>query len=156
MPLDSLGVANALRIIGAEALRLWASGHIEKTERLATGGPYAYTRNPLYLGSLLVGMGVAVASWRIEAAVVAGLYFIAFYPAVIYEESTFLRGKFGAAYDNWAQFVPIFLPRLNASGPNLTRFGWDRVDRNREWRTAAAVPLLALALYARARWLPHL
>jgi len=62
----------------------------------------------------------------------------------------------GAAYDNWAQFVPIFLPRLNASGPNLTRFGWDRVDRNREWRTAAAVPLLALALSARARWLPHL
>jgi len=149
-------LVGGLLAVAGEALRLWASGHIEKTERLATGGPYAYTRNPLYLGSLLVGMGVAVASWRIEAAVVAGLYFIAFYPAVIYEESTFLRGKFGAAYDNWAQFVPIFLPRLNASGPNLTRFGWDRVDRNREWRTAAAVPLLALALYARARWLPHL
>src|SRR6185295_12265592 len=107
-----------LLAVAGEALRVWASGHIEKTERLATGGPYAHTRNPLYLGSVLVGLGVALASWRIEAAVVAGLYFVAFYPAVIYEESTFLRGKFGADYDLWAQFVPIFLPRPNPSGPN--------------------------------------
>ena len=44
-----------------EAVRIWASGHIEKTRRLATGGPYAHSRNPLYLGSLLIALGVAVA-----------------------------------------------------------------------------------------------
>ena len=153
--LFSLVLGGVLAVAG-EALRVWASGYIEKTQYLATGGPYAYTRNPLYLGSVLVGLGVAVASWRLEAAVVAGLYFVAFYPAVIYEESTFLRGKFGAEYDEWARFVPIFLPRLNPAGPNRSRFQWERVDHNREWRTAAAIPLMALALYARARWLPPL
>lgn len=151
----SMAVGGALAVCG-EALRIWASGHIDKTERLATGGPYAYTRNPLYLGSVLVGMGVALAAWRLEAAVVAALYFLAFYPAVIYEESTFLRGKFGADYEQWARFVPIFLPRPNPSGPRLTTFDWARVERNREWRTALAIPVLAIALYARARWLPHL
>jgi protein-S-isoprenylcysteine O-methyltransferase Ste14 len=60
--------AGLLLGFAGEAVRLWASGHIEKTKALATGGPYAHTRNPLYLGSVVMAAGVAVASaspcWR--------------------------------------------------------------------------------------------
>jgi protein-S-isoprenylcysteine O-methyltransferase Ste14 len=149
----SLAVGGALAVTG-EALRIWASGHIDKTENLATGGPYALTRNPLYLGSLLVGLGVAVAAASAGAAVLAVAYFAVFYPAVMVEEARFLRAKFASEYDRWAAAVPMFLPRLWPAGPRASRFAWRRVARNREWRTALAVPVLALALYARARWLP--
>jgi protein-S-isoprenylcysteine O-methyltransferase Ste14 len=149
----SLVVGGLLALLG-ESLRIWASGHIAKTEELATGGPYAHTRNPLYVGSLLVGLGVAVAVSSLWAALVAVLYFAAFYPSVIREEAAFLRDRFGAPYDEWARAVPVFLPRLRPAGPRSTRFEWSRVRRNREWRTAIAIPLLALALFARARWLP--
>jgi protein-S-isoprenylcysteine O-methyltransferase Ste14 len=149
----SLAVGAALAAAG-EALRIWASGHIDKTEQLATGGPYALTRNPLYVGSLLVGLGVAVAAASAGAALLVVAYFALFYPAVMREEAGFLRAKFGQAYDEWAAAVPMFVPRLRPAGPRGSRFQWSRVARNREWRTALAIPVLALALYARARWLP--
>jgi protein-S-isoprenylcysteine O-methyltransferase Ste14 len=146
----SIAAGLAIAALG-EIIRLWASGHIEKTERLATGGPYAHTRNPLYVGSALlaVGFGVAAASVWVVAAVVA--YFAAFYPAVIREEARFLRGKFGEEYETWARDVPAFLPRLFPAGPRSSRFAWSRIARNREWRTALALPLLGLLLYLRAR-----
>jgi protein-S-isoprenylcysteine O-methyltransferase Ste14 len=149
----SLVIGGALAVAG-EALRIWASGHIEKTERLATGGPYALTRNPLYVGSLLVGLGVAAAAANVWAAAITLLYFAVFYPAVMSEEAAFLRARFGEEYDRWAAAVPMFLPRILPAGPRASRFGCARVRRNREWRTALAIPVMALALYARARWLP--
>ena len=136
----SLLVGLPLACIG-EALRLWASGHIEKTKLLATGGPYAHSRNPLYVGSLLIALGVAVAA-----------YVLAFYPAVVREEAAFLAAKFEAEYAAWAAAVPLFWPRLAPGGPRSSRFEWARVRMNREWRTALAVPLLAVVLLA----VPHL
>ena len=106
------------------------------------------------MGSLLVGLGVAVAAASVWAAALALAYFAVFYPAVMREEARFLRAKFGEPYDRWAAAVPMFLPRPWPAGPRESRFQWSRVARNREWRTALAIPLLALALYARARWLP--
>lgn len=145
----SIAIGLAVAALG-EVIRLWASGHIEKTERLATGGPYAHTRNPLYVGSVLlaVGFGVAAASPWVVGAVVA--YFAIFYPAVIAEESRFLRAKFGSDYDTWAHEVPAFLPRPTPAGPRTSRFDWTRVARNREWRTALALPVLGVLLYVRA------
>jgi protein-S-isoprenylcysteine O-methyltransferase Ste14 len=135
-----------LLVLG-EALRIWASGHIEKTERLATGGPYAHTRNPLYLGSLLLALGVAVACSSLAVAALAGLYLAAFYPSVIREEAAFLSQKFGADYEAWARAVPIFLPRLAQGGPRATRFSWSRVAKNREWRTALALTVVVFGLW---------
>src|SRR6185295_19801094 len=82
-------VAGALLAVAGEAVRLWASGHIDKTRALATGGPYAHTRNPLYLGSLLLALGVAVASASVWVVVAVCVYFVAFYPAVMREEAQF-------------------------------------------------------------------
>jgi protein-S-isoprenylcysteine O-methyltransferase Ste14 len=144
----SIAAGMAVATIG-ELIRLWASGHIEKTEKLATGGPYAHTRNPLYVGSVLlaVGFGIAAASVSVVLAVV--VYFAVFYPAVIAEEARFLRAKFGEPYDAWARDVPAFLPRVLPGGLRTSRFDWARVRKNREWRTALALPVLAALLYLR-------
>lgn len=139
-------------VLCGEAIRLWASGHLEKTRALATGGPYAYTRNPLYLGSALMAAAVAAASASPWVAVAVAGYFLAFYPRVVREEARFLRDRFKADYETWAAEVPPFWPRLRPGGPRATRFEWRRVGVNREWRTAAALPAVALLLYLRGRW----
>jgi protein-S-isoprenylcysteine O-methyltransferase Ste14 len=142
LPLAALG----------EAIRIWASGHIEKTKRLATGGPYAHTRNPLYVGSLAMGLGVAVACASPWVVLAVAAYFLAFYPSVMREEEAFLAAKFEEEHVAWAAAVPLFWPRLTPGGARSSRFEWARVRVNREWRTAAALPLLAALFFA----LPHL
>ena len=151
--LESLLVAAPIALAG-EALRIWASGHIEKTLALATGGPYAHTRNPLYVGSALLALaaGVATASPWAVAALMA--YLALFYPSVIREEAAFLRTKFGAEYAQWERDVPLFIPRPTPGGPRASRFLWSRVSRNREWRTLAALPLAFALLWARGAYLP--
>ena len=137
--------------IPGEALRIWASGHIEKTRTLATGGPYAFTRNPLYLGSLLITLGVVLASRSVWAALVVAAYGGAFYPSVVREEAGYLRQNF-SEYDAWAAKVPLFLPSPVPGGPRATHFSWARVTRNREWMAALAVPGIVLLLCLRC-WL---
>jgi protein-S-isoprenylcysteine O-methyltransferase Ste14 len=136
-------------VVLGEAARVWASGHIEKTLKLATGGPYAHSRNPLYVGSLLLALGVAVACASPWVVLAVGVYFVAFYPAVMREEADFLRKKF-PEYARWEAEVPLFRPRLTPGGPRESRFEWSRVRVNREWRTAAALPLIAALLYVRS------
>jgi hypothetical protein len=149
----SLAIGFGLGVIG-EALRLWASGHIEKTRVLATGGPYAHTRNPLYVGSVLMAAGIAGASASPWVAAAVAAYLLAFYPAVIREEAGFLAGRFPGEYAAWAQAVPLMLPRLRPAGPRTSRFSWARVAANREWRTAVALPAVLLVLALRGRLLP--
>ena len=139
--------------VAGEAIRVWASGHIEKTRALATGGPYAHTRNPLYVGSTLIALGVGIASSSVVVVATVAAYFLLFYPAVIREESAFLLRTFGEDYAAWAREVPAFLPRPTPGGPRRSRFDWARVRANREWRTALALPLLVLILFARSAWL---
>jgi protein-S-isoprenylcysteine O-methyltransferase Ste14 len=140
----SIAIGLPIALLG-EVLRVWASGHIDKTESLATGGPYAYSRNPLYLGSLMICLGLAAALGSLVAVVVA-VYFVVFYPSVMREESDFLRRRFQEEYAMWAKAVPMFMPRLTPGGPRGTRFSWRRVRRNLEWRTVAAVLGVAVLL----------
>jgi protein-S-isoprenylcysteine O-methyltransferase Ste14 len=144
----SLLLALPLAVTG-EAVRVWASGHLEKTKALATGGPYAHTRNPLYLGSLLIAIGVAVACASVWAVLAVTTYFALFYPVVMREEAAFLASRFPDAYAQWAAAVPLFLPRITPAGPRASGFRWARVRANREWRAAAGLPLLTLLLWAR-------
>ena len=147
----SLAAGGALAWAG-EAIRLWASGHIEKTRALATGGPYAHTQNPLYLGSLLIAAGMALASASLWAALLVAGYALAFYPSLLREEASFLRRKFGDAYEAWVAAVPVLLPRPRPSGPRETRFAWPRVSSNREWRAIVGLAAALVALWARGRF----
>lgn len=95
------------------ALRALASGHLRKNAALATTGPYAFTRNPLYLGSFLMGVGFTIASGRWFLGIAFAALFLGIYVPVMRVESTTLRELFGESYQRYAQAVPLFLPRLS-------------------------------------------
>src|SRR3984885_2724299 len=104
-------VLGAIVVVPGLFIRALASGHVRKNEALATSGPYAYTRNPLYLGSLLMGIGFAIAARSWWVGVVLVVMFFAIYLPVIRDEEKFLREKF-PEFDVYAQRVPRMLPRL--------------------------------------------
>jgi protein-S-isoprenylcysteine O-methyltransferase Ste14 len=137
----------AILVIPGLVIRALASGHVRKNESLATSGPYAYTRNPLYLGSLLMGIGFAVAarSWWVGAALV--VMFSAIYVPVIRGEENFLRTKF-PEFEEYARRVPRLLPRLTphsgAGGDAPAGFSWDLYLKHREYNAL----LGALAMMA--------
>jgi protein-S-isoprenylcysteine O-methyltransferase Ste14 len=134
-----------------ELIRIWASGHIEKTQKLATGGPYAHTRNPLYVGSVLMAIGLLAAARHPVSVTAGAIYLAVFYPVIIREEAAFLRAKFGDAYREWAKHVPIFIPRLTPGGPRETKFQTSRLAANHEWRTVLGLVLLGAFLVWRAK-----
>ena len=99
------------------ALRAWAAGCLAKNRQLATGGPYAYTRNPLYIGTLLVAAGLAVASRSIGlAALFTGVFLLVYLP-VIQNEEQHLRQIF-PEYAEYAERVPALIPRLHLARKN--------------------------------------
>jgi protein-S-isoprenylcysteine O-methyltransferase Ste14 len=98
-------------IVPGLLVRALASGHVRKNEALATSGPYAHTRNPLYLGSLLIGLGFAVAARSWWVGVTLLILFLAVYVPVIRDEEEFLRQKF-PEFDDYSQRVPRMFPRL--------------------------------------------
>jgi protein-S-isoprenylcysteine O-methyltransferase Ste14 len=104
-------LSSLLLIVPGLVTRALASGHVRKNEALATSGPYAYTRNPLYLGSLLIGIGFAVAARSWWVGVLLVVMFFAIYLPVIRDEENFLRQKF-PEFDEYARHVPRMLPRL--------------------------------------------
>jgi protein-S-isoprenylcysteine O-methyltransferase Ste14 len=101
----------AVLIIPGLVIRAQASGHVRKNEALAMSGPYAHTRNPLYLGSLLMGIGFALAarSWWVGTALIA--MFFSIYVPVIRSEEVFLRERF-PEFKAYAQAVPRMIPRF--------------------------------------------
>jgi len=137
----------AVLIVPGLLIRALASGHVRKNEALAMSGPYAHTRNPLYLGSLLMGIGFAVAarSWWVGVALV--VMFFAIYLPVIRDEEAFLRQKF-PEFEAYERRVPRMLPRIVQSGAELTGggFSFDLYLKHREYNALLGSSLLALAL----------
>lgn len=124
-----------LGVVPGLLIRALASGHVRKNESLATSGPYAYTRNPLYLGSLLIGFGFAAAarSWWIAAALI--IMFLGIYLPVIRDEEVFLRNKF-PDFDQYEKNVPRIVPRLRATrelGERSPGFSFDLYLKHREY-----------------------
>jgi len=142
-------VAGALFIALGLGIRAAASGHVRKNEQLATTGPYAYTRNPLYLGSIIIAIGFGLASmnWWIAAIIV--ILFLAIYLPVIRGEEEFLRGKF-PEFDQYAKEVPRLLPRIiaarNVSGGG---FAWDLYLKHREYNALIGSLVLLAILIAK-------
>jgi protein-S-isoprenylcysteine O-methyltransferase Ste14 len=133
-------------------LRGYAAGYVKKNAELTRTGPYAYTRNPLYLGSMGIAFGFAVASGRWWLGLLLAVMFLAIYVPTILSEETFLRGAF-AGFDEYAKRVPRLLPRLTAAkfegqDVGLGRFDRERYRHHREYNASmgAAAIYAALAL----------
>jgi protein-S-isoprenylcysteine O-methyltransferase Ste14 len=146
----------AILIVPGLLIRAVASGHVRKNEALATSGPYAYTRNPLYLGSLLIGMGFAVAarSWWVALALV--VMFFAIYLPVIRDEESFLRQKF-PEFEDYAQRVPRMLPRIAPQSvpPDTTAgFSFDLYLKHREYNALVGALGLVAALAVKMMLFP--
>lgn len=133
-----------------EALRLWASGHLQKDRRLATDGPYAWTRNPLYLGSLLVGLGFTLATGRLFLLLVLVVLFAAVYFPVMKREAARLESAFPADYPLYASRVPLLVPRVpRAEGEPRAGFSWSQVWANREPVTVLGLVVVVAILWGK-------
>lgn len=133
----SLAAGAALAGLG-EALRLWAAGHLEKGKEVTRSGPYRFTRHPLYLGSTLIGIGIALAAWTLVAGAVIAVYLAATLTAAIRSEEAHLRQTFGSAYDTYVE---------RQAAPMHRAFSWARARANREPQAVAGL-LAGLALLA--------
>jgi Phospholipid methyltransferase len=138
----SIAAGAAIGVAG-EAIRVWAAGHLEKSREVTSSGPYRVTRHPLYLGSSIMGLGVAVASRSLVVALLMVVYMGATIAAAIRTEEAFLRKQFGDAYDAYAA----------SRGPTATRrFSLERAWRNREYRAVVGLAMFVLLLIGRM-WL---
>ncbi len=110
-PTLALIALSLILVIPGLWLRAYASGYVKKNMELTVTGPYAFTRNPLYLGSMLIAFGFALASRSIWIALALAVLFALIYIPVIRSEEAFLRSKF-AGFEAYASRVPRLLPRL--------------------------------------------
>ncbi len=134
----SLWIGGAIALVGA-LLRLWAAGHIEKGRILTQGGPYAFTRNPLYLGSFFMALGIIIAGQSYWLLLPFGVFFAAFYyPVMRAEEQELLHG-YGESFVQYAERVPLFFPDFRGVGHASSTFLWSRVIQNREHHTLAGL-----------------
>jgi len=145
----TLAIGGAIALPGL-AVRAWATGHLRKNDALATTGPYAYTRNPLYLGSFLLGVGFTVASGRWFLGIIFAVLFLGIYVPVMRVESATLAELFGESYRRYVKAVPLFLPRLSPyrkGTKDTVRFDPGLYKRYREYRAAIGL-IIAWALLA--------
>ncbi len=137
-------------------LRIWATGHLEKWSGLAVSGPYRYTRNPLYLGSFVMGLGISLAGgvpWL--ALLFVGLFFFLYQPVMRREEQELLQA-YGPQARAYLKSTPLFWPMPRRSpAPELQidtvnrAFLWKRVVRNREYNAAIGFVILAAVIFVK-------
>jgi protein-S-isoprenylcysteine O-methyltransferase Ste14 len=149
----TLAVGVPIAFVGL-LVRAWAAGHIVKNNRLATTGPYAHTRNPLYFGSFLIASGFAIAAhWSMLLLVIA--FFVAVYGPTMERERANVSGRFPEAYAEWEQNVPAFVPRpipWRSSEPaDHDGFSFALYKRHGEWRAALGFAAALAWLIARMR-----
>ncbi len=128
----------AIVAAAGEALRVWAAGHLEKGREVTASGPYALTRHPLYVGSIIIGLGLAIASASIVAAVLVLAYLAITLTAAIRTEEAHLTEKFGAAYPEY---------RAGRTATVSRAFSLARAMGNREYRAMVGL-LIAIGVLA--------
>jgi protein-S-isoprenylcysteine O-methyltransferase Ste14 len=144
----SVAAGAAVGLIGLW-LRAYAAGYLHKQEVLTVTGPYAYTRNPLYLGSaiLALGAGIATRSW-ISAGILL-VYFAVVYSVVMRREEGELLGHHGTAFQAYAAAVPLFLPRMSPArlaAASAGHFSRAQYKKNHEYQAALGYLFLLVAL----------
>ena len=145
----TLAAGGVVALLGL-GLRAWAAGHIRKNSQRATSGPYAYTRNPLYLGSFVVGLGFTIASGQPLLGILFVGLFLGIYLPVMRVEAATLSRLFGEDYTRYARAVPLFFPRLMPYRDAKTggaKFDAELYLRYREYQAAIGL-LVAWGLLA--------
>jgi len=146
----SMSLGAGVAVLGL-ALRAWASGHLRKNNELTVSGPYAYSRNPLYLGTLVLGIGISTCTgvpWFV--ALFGTLYLLVYVPVMIAEART-MRELFPEGYERYSSRVPIFLPWVTAwrASPyreSVRGFNASLYLKHREYRAAAGTLVVLLIL----------
>jgi protein-S-isoprenylcysteine O-methyltransferase Ste14 len=124
-------------------IRAWASGHLRKNAALATSGPYAHSRNPLYFGSFVMAIGCAVCggSWWLGAWLI-GFFLLVYWP-VMKAEAEHMRKLFAGEFETWAANVPMFIPRLTPyRGSPGQAFDVQQYLRHREYRASIGLVIV--------------
>ena len=145
----SMGVGLPISILGL-LLRGWATGHLAKNQQLATSGPYAYIRNPLYAGTVMVATGIVIASASGWLAVIFALVFVLVYLPVIELEEQHLRQIF-PEYAEYATRVHRLLPISKWTGRGDV-FRWELYRRNEEYQALSGFLLAAGWLAVKWFW----
>jgi protein-S-isoprenylcysteine O-methyltransferase Ste14 len=130
-------------------IRAFAAGYLHKQEILTVTGPYAYTRNPLYLGSAILALGAGIATRSWISFLVLIVYFAVFYSMVMKREANELRLRYGTYFEDYARAVPLFIPRLTAAklpGDSAGSFSFAQYKKNHEWQAAVGFLFLLLVL----------
>jgi protein-S-isoprenylcysteine O-methyltransferase Ste14 len=146
--------------LGGLALRVWASGYLNKGRQLAVAGPYRITRNPLYLGSFFMGLGFTVAGGNIWLMALFPLLFFALYLPVMEKEEKELTRIFGEPYEIYRDQVALFLPLRpfqpsvgGQSMPPSGNFQWERIIYNREYKAMIGFVLVSALIWSKMLWL---
>ena len=151
-PEKSRLVSSLLLVALGQLIRFWASGCIVKyrgekvgAEQLVTWGPYAFVRNPLYVGNGLIGLGWALLAGPLVVALFLTSFFLIYGVWIVPYEESFLEKKFGEAYSAYCQstgrFIPSFWPGDRLHGPYDWSIVW-RSERHSLWITLAGTALL--------------
>jgi len=133
-------------VIMREVVRFWAAGYIAKDSVIASGGPYAFVRNPLYFGSLLLSIGYGLVSgFGLLGIVVMVGFYLLFHLAAIYYEEGFLKAKFGQVYLDYFNRVPRLIPSVTPRTTGEGQYEWKQALYNRE-QTSALFAFILVAL----------
>jgi protein-S-isoprenylcysteine O-methyltransferase Ste14 len=143
-----------LLVIPGLGLRAYASGYVKKNAELTVTGPYAYTRNPLYLGSILIAFGFAAASRSVWITVLLAVLFLIIYGPTIYSEEKFLRATF-PEFESYAREVPRLFPRFSRIGTSFGgSFSGALYRKHREYNSFLGACAVYAVLIA-TLWLRH-
>jgi protein-S-isoprenylcysteine O-methyltransferase Ste14 len=146
----SMGIG-AVVAFGGVAIRAAASGHVKKNQELTKTGPYAYTRNPLYLGSIVIAAGFAIAALSVWIVGILVLMFVAIYVPVIRSEETFLRTTFND-FDDYCRRVPRIVPRFTRAYEGTGTFSRELYLKHREYNALVGTAAMLLALAIKLLW----
>jgi len=145
----SLAIGSIVVLAGV-LIRAWSAGHIRKASTLAVTGPYAYTRNPLYLGSLILGLGFAAAGGVWWLAVLFCVLFVGIYLPVMRVEAEDIRNIFGEDFDEYERNVPLFIPRFLPWKKASGNFDFQLYLKYREYRAAIGAACVIAVLIAKS------
>ncbi|MFH0986055.1 MAG: isoprenylcysteine carboxylmethyltransferase family protein [Candidatus Omnitrophota bacterium] len=139
----------AVLLILGELIRFWALGFVEKKgKKLAMSGPYAFVRNPLYVGNFFLGLGVVVIVWNWVILALFLVGFLGIYTGTIRGEEKHLQAMFGKPYEDYCKNVPSFLPRLTPYAvPEKDSFLWSRIIKHHEYITVAGILLMLTLIH---------